>query len=313
MDRFDPFSADYLADPYPQLAEARAETPVFYAADLDMWVVSRYADIEAIFTDPATFSAAIAQDPVFPLAEQARDDAARGRLPRRGDDVQLRPAEAHADPTAQPAGLLRAAHRLSNRGCGPRPKSWSRACSPSRRFDLVEELTYPLPAYMIFALIGFPPEDTELLKSWCGNRMAFSWGRPSAEEQTAIAANMARYWRYCERFVADRIAEPARRLHQRPRPGPPRRPRARCRSTRSSASIYGLSFAGHETTTNLTTNAVRRAAQAPRPLGGDLRRPDADPACRRGGPALRHERHRVAPHHEARCRSAASRCRPARS
>ena len=79
MDRFDPFSADYLADPYPQLAEARAETPVFYAADLDMWVVSRDADIEAIFTDPGVFSAAIAQDPVFSLAEQCRASFRAGR------------------------------------------------------------------------------------------------------------------------------------------------------------------------------------------------------------------------------------------
>jgi cytochrome P450 len=77
-----------------------------------------------------------------------------------------------------------------------------------RRFDVVEELTFPLPAYMIFTLIGFPPEDTEMLKSWCGNRMAFSWGLPSATEQTEIATNMARYWRYCEQFVADRLADP---------------------------------------------------------------------------------------------------------
>ena len=78
MDRFDPFSADYLADPYPLLARARTDAPVFYAADLDMWVVSRYADIEAIFTDPATFSAAIAQDPVFPLADEARTTLREG-------------------------------------------------------------------------------------------------------------------------------------------------------------------------------------------------------------------------------------------
>src|SRR6187551_603960 len=94
MDRFDPFSADYLADPYPHLARARADAPVFYAADLDMWVVSRYADIEAIFTDPATFSAAIAQDPCSRWPTRHAHHAARGRPPRRGDDVQLRPAQA---------------------------------------------------------------------------------------------------------------------------------------------------------------------------------------------------------------------------
>ena len=125
------------------------------------------------------------------------------------------------------------------------------------RFDVVTDLTYPLPAYMIFTLIGFPAEDTELLKSWCGNRMAFSWGRPSVAEQIEIAGGMARYWRYCERFVADRIADPVDdftsdhvRVHLED-------PEALA-VDEIVGVIYGLSFAGHETTTNLTTNAVRR-------------------------------------------------------
>ena len=34
-----------------------------------MWVVTQYTDIEAVFTDPGTFSAAIAQDPTITSAE----------------------------------------------------------------------------------------------------------------------------------------------------------------------------------------------------------------------------------------------------
>jgi hypothetical protein len=48
----------------------------------------------------------------------------------------------------------------------------------------------------------------DMLKSWCGNRMAFSWGRPGPDEQAEIAANMVRYWRYCEDFVARRARDP---------------------------------------------------------------------------------------------------------
>jgi len=70
---FDPFAAHYLADPYPALAGLRADEPVFFAPELDMWVLTRAADIEAVFTDPQAYSAAIAQDPLFPPTEQARD------------------------------------------------------------------------------------------------------------------------------------------------------------------------------------------------------------------------------------------------
>jgi cytochrome P450 len=257
MDRFDPFSADYLADPYPRLAAARAETPAFYAADLDMWVVSRYADIESIFTDPEVFSAAIAQDPVFPLAEQARTTLRKGGF-RAGATMSNCDPPKH---TRIRRHNLRAFSARRTAVLEPRVRAKAEGLVTGmlaqRRFDLVEELTYPLPAYMIFTLIGFPPEDTELLKSWCGNRMAFSWGRPSAAEQTAIAAGMARYWRYCERFVADRIAEPRDDFtsdHARVHLDDP----TALSVDEIVGVIYGLSFAGHETTTNVTTNAVRR-------------------------------------------------------
>jgi cytochrome P450 len=251
------FAADYLRDPYPHLAQARADAPVFYAPELDMWVVPRYADIEAIFTDPRTFSAAIAQDPVFPLAEQARDTLREGGF-RAGATMS------NCDP---PKHTRIRRHNLrafsARRTAALEPKVLAKAeelvtrMLTRRRFDLVEEPTFPLPAYMIFTLIGFPPEDTELLKSWCGNRMAFSWGRPSPAEQTAIAADMARYWCYCERFVADRLADPRDDFtsdHVRVHLDDPEA----LSVDEIIGVIYGLSFAGHETTTNLTSNAVRR-------------------------------------------------------
>jgi cytochrome P450 len=124
-------------------------------------------------------------------------------------------------------------------------------------FDVVAGLTFPLPAYMIFTFLGFPPEDIELLKGWCGNRALYSWGRPTAAEQVEIAGNMVRYWQYCERFADQRIAEPRddftsdlARVHLA---DPEELSRAEI-----TGIVYALSFAGHETTTNLTTNALRR-------------------------------------------------------
>ncbi|MFC4943747.1 hypothetical protein [Pseudonocardia sp. GCM10023141] len=61
---FDPLDAGYLADPFPVLAGWREQTPVFHAPSIERWVVTRYADIDRILTDPHTFSAVEAQRPV---------------------------------------------------------------------------------------------------------------------------------------------------------------------------------------------------------------------------------------------------------
>src|SRR5438093_1353477 len=82
-DHFDPFAPDYLDDPYPLLNRLREQTPVCYAPELEMWVVTRFADIDAIFKDPETFSAAITQDPLFALAPEARRILAEGFRPTK--------------------------------------------------------------------------------------------------------------------------------------------------------------------------------------------------------------------------------------
>jgi cytochrome P450 len=69
---FDPLAPDYLRDPYAVAARVRESTPVFYAPTLDMWVVSRMDDVEAVFSDHETFSGRIVQDPVFPVCPAAR-------------------------------------------------------------------------------------------------------------------------------------------------------------------------------------------------------------------------------------------------
>ena len=64
---FDPLSAEFLADPYAVLAELPDNEPVFYAPSLDYYVVTRYADVEQVFLDPKTYSAATAQLPLIQL------------------------------------------------------------------------------------------------------------------------------------------------------------------------------------------------------------------------------------------------------
>lgn len=259
-ENFDPMSDSYLADPYPVLTAVREETAVFYAPSIDMWVVTRYDDIEAVLKDPGTFSAAVGQRPVFPLTDEASAVIKCG--------FHSTPVMSDCDPPRHTRIRKQNLTGMSARRIRAlEPKVWAKATElvdaiKPGRVDLVASLAYPLPAYMIFTFIGFPDEDMDMLKSWCGNRIAFSWGRPDPAEQRRIAGNMVRYWRYCEDFVAGRMAEPADdftsallRIHSQD-------PDAI--SVHEIINVaYGLSFAGHETTTNFTGNAIRRLLAHP--------------------------------------------------
>jgi hypothetical protein len=68
---FDPLSAAFLGDPFAVLAAPPHDAPVFYAPAIGYYVVTRYADIEAVFLDHKAYSAAAAQLPLVPLVPEA--------------------------------------------------------------------------------------------------------------------------------------------------------------------------------------------------------------------------------------------------
>jgi cytochrome P450 len=69
---FDPLSPEFLADPYAVLARLPRQDPVFFASSIGYYVVTRHADIAAVFRDPETYSAAAAQAPLAPIVPEAQ-------------------------------------------------------------------------------------------------------------------------------------------------------------------------------------------------------------------------------------------------
>ena len=72
---FDPLD---LSDPFPLLAAARREQPVFYSAAIDYWVVTRHEDIKAIFRDHETYTAANTITPIVPFSATVQQLLASG-------------------------------------------------------------------------------------------------------------------------------------------------------------------------------------------------------------------------------------------
>src|SRR5690242_11637806 len=155
--QFDPLGEDYLADPYNVLAKLPiTEAPIFYAPSIDYYVVTRYADIEAVYRDPATFSAAVAQAPLAPLVAEAQQILLAGGHRPQPSMVSLdEPAHARL---RKPAARAFSAKRVN--GMVPTIQRVTTelldAVAGQPRFDLIAALAFPLPATVVFALIGVP-------------------------------------------------------------------------------------------------------------------------------------------------------------
>jgi cytochrome P450 len=123
--------------------------------------------------------------------------------------------------------------------------------------DIVRALTWELPALVIFKVLGVPDEDVPQVKACAGNRLVFLLGRTDEATQERVADGMVAFWRYTEGLIADRAANPrddfTSYLVQAVEPDGDRLAPAEVGSV-----LFGLLLAGHETTTNLLTNGVRR-------------------------------------------------------
>ena len=257
-----PLDHDYLADPYPIATALRDEHPIFYAPELGHVVVTTMADIETVFMNPDVFASTNVQDPIFPLAP----DAAAVLTADDFDPVAVmsnRPEPDHARIRVYTRQGF-SHRRLSALEDYMRERATAlldRMIDQGSPAEYVKALAFPLPAEIVFRLIGFPPADDALIKSWCVNRRAFSWGKPTAEEQLAIAEGMLDYWRYCRAFVAQRRDARADDLcselldaHDAD-PDPANGTGISYREVESV--VYGISFAGHDPVTALLCNTLR--------------------------------------------------------
>lgn len=121
--------------------------------------------------------------------------------------------------------------------------------------EFVRSLAHPLPGETIFRFIGFPEADDVKLKEWTMNRLRFTWGRATDEEQVDIAKKMLAYWRYCVSFVRKRHSEPADDFTSELLATHDADPEKLSYKEVESV-VYGLSFAGHEIVSNLLSNAL---------------------------------------------------------
>jgi cytochrome P450 len=208
--QYDLHSYEVSANPYPWLTLAREQVPVFYLPGDDVWCVTRYDDIDAILTDTVAFSSRQAQkykDPGHPMMQAAFPPDGRflghglvnADPPRHGEMRQVLRVEFLPKVISRLEGKVRGIcaeliGTFRERG----------------ECDFLADFSARLPARVIAALIGAPPEKAAELSSWASENFHFTAGTPDlapAKEEEVIAHARSYHAWLCE-HVDSRIRAP---------------------------------------------------------------------------------------------------------
>lgn len=248
---------DFVKDPYPAVALARETDPVHRLSDVDMWLVTRYADIKAILRDTANFLNRTSNSPIFPFSEkmgallQARNYCPSSPVSSSDGDVHKRMRMNVAKALAFTPSNLREIKIWTDELFD----EWVLKLPKDKPFDIVELLTSHLPGRVVYRLIGFPPEMFDQLLTWAMDRVRLFWSHSEEDEQLALAAAMADYWDYCVSFVQGKADDPGDdltgnliRIHlDNP---------DKLSLNEVTTVVFGLVFAGQETTSNATAEMI---------------------------------------------------------
>ncbi|MDX2167850.1 MAG: cytochrome P450 [Deltaproteobacteria bacterium] len=241
---FDPFSYAMHEDPYPTYARLRAEAPAYRNPRLDLWALSRHADVKAAFREWTRYSnrhgvaldrdafnseaersaSFLAMDP--PRHDRLRALVSKGFTPRRVAELE-------------PRVRVIAAEHLD-------------AVRDRARWDAIDDFAGRLPMDVISEMLGIPRPDREPLRAWAD---AVVHREEGVSGRTAAAGAAAReMMTYFARMIAQRRARPGDDLTSALLVAEIDGDRL------SDAEIMGFLFlmviAGSETTTKLIGNAL---------------------------------------------------------
>lgn len=145
--RFDPYSPEVDADPFPLYAILRERYPCFYSEQAGMWVLSRYADIVTALNDWRTYSSA-SGNLMTELPNRAGATLGTTDPPRHD---RLRALIQHAFLKRNLAGLAEPIRGIAAEA--------AQALRGRDRFDFIADFSSQFTVRVLFTALGIPLED----------------------------------------------------------------------------------------------------------------------------------------------------------
>lgn len=260
---FDPFEDGYQQDPPEYVRWAREQEPIFYSPKLGYWVLTRYADIKAVFRDNITFSPSNALEKITPTGEEANavlasyGFALNRTLVNEDEPAHMPRRRALMDPFT-PEALKH--HEPMVRELA---REYVDRFIDDGKADLVDQMLWEIPLTVALHFLGVPEEDMDTLRKYSIAHTVNTWGRPKPEEQVAVAHAVGNFWQYAGKVLEKMRQDPdapgwmqygirKQMLH----------PEVVTDSYLHSMMMAGI-VAAHETTANATANAMKLLLQHP--------------------------------------------------
>ena len=125
------------------------------------------------------------------------------------------------------------------------------------RAEIVAALTWELPALVVFEILGVPSEDVDAVKQGSEKRLLWMFGHPTPDEQVEIAVRHGDVLAVLRSARRGSTGQPREDfttdlVHTPDASGEP------LTQQEVSTILFGLLLAGHETTTNILGNSLRR-------------------------------------------------------
>lgn len=258
----DLLSAEQVRDPHPLFARMRQERPVHWNARYRAWVVTRHADVLRGLRDPALSSdrvgALIASAPAHSPGRQALKTLSRWMVFKDPPDhTRLRRL-------ISKSFTSRAVTHIQARIDGIVDELLA-ACEAQGRFDVVEDIAFPLPTMVIAELMGAPVEDRGRFRQWSDDISPIIFGSfDSAARRSAAEEAILNFADYFTHLLRRYEAHPQDNLLSALVDA--RDNQDALSQDEVIATCMLVLFAGHETTTNLIGNGVYHLLRHPQQL-----------------------------------------------
>jgi len=240
---------EFWIDPYPAFDQLRAEAPVHWHDDAELWTIARHDDVMRISRDPTTFCSGKGVLPADRQREVSGDASILFLDPP--DHQRHRKLVSPAFTPRRIAAIEKRVRELAT--------DLLDQVEPGAKVDFAPLVAVPLPMLVIAEMLGVPSEDHDQFKIW-SDAMIDAATEPK-EETYQLAFEL---WEYFEKIIEQRRVDPADDLvsviaHAAVDDVP-----------LTNAELCGfcmtLLVAGNETTRNLITGGVEALARFPEQL-----------------------------------------------